>query len=63
MVMNFHADETVVPEVSEWSRKIIDNKKEPRPPVKIGVSAIIAFDIVCQEKFLQLQKPQEQNRD
>ena len=52
MVMNSHADETVIPEVRERSGKIIDNKKEPRPPVKIGVSAILAFDIVCQEKFL-----------
>ena len=51
MKLSSHRHGTAVPEVREWPGKIIGNKKEPRTPVRIGVSAILVFDAVCQENF------------
>ena len=46
-----HSNGTTVPEVREWSGTIIGNKKEPITPVRIDVSAILAFDLFCKIFF------------
>ena len=49
-----HRRGTSVPDIRNRSGKIIKGGKHPLSPVRIGISEISAFELVCQENFIVL---------